>query len=144
MADTTGHCIRATTAMFYGNLTGSVSIQNEAYKWYGKAVQSLRTLLEQSSIAQGEHTARLAEDVVCAPVMLYHFEVMTNMVSEAWMQHIDAAAMMLGKLGPEKCRSGLAHQFFLTVRHFIVRQPLTHVCLGTCLTYLGFHLYDHY
>lgn len=119
-ADTTGHCIRATTAMFYGNLTGSVSIQNEAYKWYGKAVQSLRTLIEQSYIAQGEHTARLAEDVICAPVMLYHFEVMTNMASEAWMQHIDAAAMMLGKLGPEKCRSGLAHQFFLTVRHFIV------------------------
>ena len=56
-----------------------------------------------------------------ASVMMCHFEMMASSSPDGWMNHIEAAAGMLERLGPENCRLGLEHEMFLTVRLFMVR-----------------------
>lgn len=44
------HSIRAGSMFFYGSLTGDVSIQTEARKWYSKSLQDLQRLLSEEFI----------------------------------------------------------------------------------------------
>ena len=115
--------IRATAMMFYGIITGEASVQYEAYRWYGTAMESLRSLIPRCTFSKDSNTKLSAEDVVCAPVMFFHFEMMARTSPEGWVQHVDAAATILERLGPENCQVGLAHQLFLNVRLFLVRVP---------------------
>lgn len=115
--------IRATAMMFYGITTGEVSVKYEAYRWYGAAMESLRSLIPRCTFSNDSNAKLFAEDVVCAPVMFFHFEMMARTSPEGWVQHVDAAAMILERLGPENCQVGLAHQLFLNVRLFLVRAP---------------------
>ncbi|RFU24126.1 hypothetical protein B7463_g12212, partial [Scytalidium lignicola] len=53
--------------------------------------------------------------VVCAPIMMCHFEIMAASSSDGWINHIEAAASMLKIKGPSNCRLGLEHEMFLTL-----------------------------
>jgi hypothetical protein len=97
-------------------LTGDLAIQTEACRWYAKALHSLHTLLRSR-----KHRDADAEDIVCAPIMMCHFEMMAGTSPVAWMQHVEAAASMLVIQGPENCCLELEHEIFLTVRVFMVR-----------------------
>jgi hypothetical protein len=114
---------RATVMMFYGNLTGDIPIQSEACKWYGTSLGSLRSLIQTNNVSE-DGPSNLCIEVICALIMLFHFEMMASTSPDACMQHIDAAVIILGRLGPDNCRCGLAHQLFLNVRVLIVRESL--------------------
>ncbi|KAJ5683871.1 uncharacterized protein N7477_000216 [Penicillium maclennaniae] len=74
---------------FYGSLADDVSIMTEACK---------------------------CDDVICAVVMLTHFETLAGTSTEAWFQHVRGAAMMLESNGTESCREGFSHQVFRHLR----------------------------
>ncbi|CAM1508677.1 Fc.00g055250.m01.CDS01 [Cosmosporella sp. VM-42] len=103
------HAIRAASMLSYGNLAGDVSIKMEAGRWYAKALQDLRSLLSSGRIS-------FAESVVCASVMLIHFETQAGTCQRAWLQHVKGAALLIEIGGPERCRSGFMHQIFSHVR----------------------------
>ena len=92
----------------YGTLTGDVSIQSEAYRWYGDGLNSQRECLGGAAIPSA--------DAICAPMMMSYFEIVTSTTPDGWMLHMEAAAAMLAMLGPEACRAGFAHQMLRTVR----------------------------
>jgi len=64
------------------------------------------------------------EDIVCAPIMMFHFEMMAGTSPIAWMQHVQAVASMLATQGPSNCRLGPGHEIFITVRVFTVSRRL--------------------
>jgi hypothetical protein len=122
--------IRAAGMVFYGVLTRNVPIQTEAGRCYGKVLHNLHSLLQHKTLPTGDAaTSAIPSDymVVCASIMMCHFEMMASTSSDGWIHHIEAAARMLQIRGPKNCRLGLEHQMFLTVRLFMVRQPLTSV-----------------
>ncbi|PNP44493.1 hypothetical protein THARTR1_11031 [Trichoderma harzianum] len=94
--------IRAASMLSYGTAVGDVSIKTEACRWYMRALQSLRLLLGSSS----------PETLVCAAVMLTHFETLAGTSPRAWLKHIQGAASLLEAQGPERCQSGFLHQIF--------------------------------
>jgi hypothetical protein len=103
------HSIRASSMFFYGTLSRDLSIQAEACKWYSGALSGLRELLSRShSHFQG--------DVICAAVMLSHFEHIAGTSEDAWIQHVQGATRMLEAGGPESCRDGFLHQLFRHLR----------------------------
>lgn len=61
------HSIRAASMISYGTLARDSSIQNDAHKWYTTALHDLRRLLSRDN-------AGITEGVICAAVMLIHFE----------------------------------------------------------------------
>ncbi|KAL7948134.1 hypothetical protein V8C42DRAFT_343094 [Trichoderma barbatum] len=98
--------IRAASMLSYGTAVGDVSIKTEACRWYMKALQSLRLLLDSSS----------PEASVCAAVMLTHFETLAGTSPRAWLKHVKGAASLLEAQGPERCQSGFLHQIFSHLR----------------------------
>ena len=121
--------IRAATMLFYGILTCNIPIQTEANRFYARALRSLRAWLQNGNgtPSNGGYSTNVSAAlisnsmIVCAPVMMCHFEMMASSSPDGWMNHIEAAAAMLERLGPENCRLGLEHEMFLTVRLFMVR-----------------------
>ena len=114
--------------VFYGILTGNISIQTNARGWYARAVRSLRSLL-RNKVPEGIATTVLpTDDLLCAPIMLAQFEVIASTSPVAWTQHIEAAVAMLANRGPKNCSIGLGHQMFLTVRLFTVGCLLFNMC----------------
>jgi hypothetical protein len=121
--------IRAATMLFYGILTSNIPIQTEANRFYARALRGLRAWLQDGhgTTSNGGYSTNVSAAlisnsmIVCAPVMLCHFEMMASSSPDGWMNHIEAAAGMLERLGPENCRLGLEHEMFLTVRLFMVR-----------------------
>lgn len=103
------HSIRAGSMFFYGTLVHDVSIQTEACRWYLRALQGLQGLLSQNA-------SSFTGDVVCAVVMLTHFENLAGTSEGAWFQHVQGAAMMLEAGGPESCRVGFLHELFRHLR----------------------------
>jgi hypothetical protein len=101
---------------FYGSLAEDVSIQMEACKWYMRALQGLQHLLSRK-------ISSFTGDIVCAVVMLAHFENLAGTSTEAWFQHVQGAAMMLESGGAESCREGFLHQLFRHLRLLVVSQP---------------------
>jgi hypothetical protein len=132
--------IRAAVMLFYGILTRNISMQTEANRVYTKALHSLRSRLQNETLVREEtlsicdHSAstnaKLTTNnmVICAPIMMCHFEMMSSSSPDGWINHVEAAAKMLEIRGPKDCRLGLKHQTFLTVRLFIVRHhsPMFH------------------
>jgi hypothetical protein len=103
------HSIRAGSMFFYGTLAQDVSIRTEACRWYMRALQGLQGVLTQNA-------SPFTGDVICAAVMLAHFENLAGTSDEAWFQHVQGASMMLKTGGPESCRDGFLHQLFRHVR----------------------------
>jgi hypothetical protein len=107
--DLVKHSIRAASMHFYGTLAGDISIRTEACRWYSTALRGLQSLLS-------ENTTQFTADVICATVMLTHFENLAGTSGDAWIQHVQGAAMMLETCGPEGCRDGFLHQLFRHLR----------------------------
>ncbi|KAH8817482.1 hypothetical protein F5884DRAFT_779531 [Xylogone sp. PMI_703] len=123
--------VRAATTLFYGVLTRDIPIQTEANRHYAKALHGLRSRLESGNLPTAQQ-ATLASTVltsnsmvICATIMMCHFEMMTSSSPHGWINHIEAAASMIEARGPENCRLGLEHQMFLTVRLFTLFVSMT-------------------
>ena len=108
-------------------MTGNVSIQTEACSCYAKALSSLHGLLQSKNVAGSANTIHSIDDVVCAPIMMCYFEIMASTSPLAWIQHVEAAAMLLENRGLKNCSHGLEHQMFLTVRLFMVTIPFVSI-----------------
>jgi hypothetical protein len=103
------HSIRAASMYFYGTLAKDISIRTEACRWYSTALQGLQYLLSHKA-------THFTDDVICATVMLTHFENLAGTSDGAWFHHVQGAAMMLETCGPEGCRDGFLHQLFRHLR----------------------------
>lgn len=121
--------IRAAMMLFYSILTCNISIRTEANRFYAKALHDLRSNLRNGTDSHTDPTTSTAaalamnDVVICAPIMMCHFEMMASSSPDGWINHIEAAAKMLEMRGPGGCRVGLNHQMFLTVRLFLVGPP---------------------
>ena len=78
----------------YGTLTGEVSIQSEAYRWYGGGLNSQRECLGGTAIP-----------LVDAPMMISYLEIVTSTTPDGWMLHMEAAAAILVIMAVA-CQSG--------------------------------------
>lgn len=115
--------IRAGSMLFYGTKTCNFSIQAEARGCYARALHGLRCELVQRTVAK-DSAASLNEGMVCAAVMLSHFETISSTSVGSWFQHVDGASMMLEILGPQYCRIGFMHQIFRHLRLLTVSAQL--------------------
>ncbi|KAF8860838.1 hypothetical protein BDZ45DRAFT_800523 [Acephala macrosclerotiorum] len=106
---------RATCMAFYSTLNGELSVWNEAYRTYVRALRSQRG---EISPTQNPHTKSSfpSEEAVCTSIMMFYFEMVTQSTPWAWVNHMDAAAAMLEMRGPENCRSRFIYQLFRTAR----------------------------
>ena len=104
----TKHSIRAASMYYYGTLAQDTSIQTEACKWYSRSLQGLRSLLSHN-------IPQLTDRIICAIVMLSHFENIAGTYG-GWLQHVQGTATMLEMCGPENCRHGFLHQIFRHLR----------------------------
>ncbi|KAJ5620689.1 hypothetical protein N7510_004673 [Penicillium lagena] len=111
------HSIRAGSMFFYGTLAQDVAIRTEACKWYMRALQGLQGVLSRNA-------SPFTGDVICAAVMLTHFETLAGTSDRAWYQHVQGASMMLETGGPESCRDGFLHQLFRHLRLLTVSQNI--------------------
>ncbi|KAL6900024.1 hypothetical protein GGI43DRAFT_55311 [Trichoderma evansii] len=107
------YSIRAASMLSYGTVTGDVSIKTEACRWYMRALQSLRYLL---SLDDSGSSLYSPESIVCAAVMLIHFETSAGTCPKAWLPHVNGAASLLEAQGPDRCRDGFMHQIFRHLR----------------------------
>ncbi|KAI8665485.1 Zn(2)-C6 fungal-type domain-containing protein [Fusarium sp. Ph1] len=101
--------IRAASMISYGTLTGDVSIKTAARKWYAEALHHLQCRITKGNVA-------VDESIICAVVMLIHFETWAGTSQKAWLRHLKGAAMLLQVAGPESCRDGFMHQIFSHLR----------------------------
>lgn len=109
---------RASMMVYYGAMTSNVPIQTEAFRWYSKALEYQRELLEKTKPDSLEHMP-LPEDLV-AIVLLTLFELICSTTPTGWIDHIAAGATMIRIRKPENCQTGLAHLMFRTMRPTIV------------------------
>lgn len=114
------HSIRASSMFFYGSMTRDTAIQTEASRWYLRALQGL-----QYHLAPGASTS-YSGDIICAAVMLTHFESLAGTASDAWFQHVRGASLMIAMGGPESCRQGFLHDIFRHLRLLTVCSLLHH------------------
>ena len=109
---------RATCLVLYAKLTNDWTHQIPAVRWYFKGLQEQRRIFAQlDDHSQAGSTSELAsEEAICATILMCYFEIVMRSVPEAWIQHIDAAAVLISIRPPETCQTGLAHQLFISVR----------------------------
>jgi hypothetical protein len=80
-----------------------------------KALQGLQYHLSQ------QLSSSFSGDVICAAVMLTHFESLADTAPGAWFQHVRGASLMVARGGPESCRQGFLHNIFRHLRLLTVR-----------------------
>ncbi|KAJ4184015.1 hypothetical protein NW767_013358 [Fusarium falciforme] len=108
--------IRAASMISYGTLAGDMSIKTAARKWYAEALHHLQCLLTKGNVS-------VDESIICAVVMLIHFETWAGTSQKAWLRHLKGAAMLLQVAGPESCRDGFMHQIFSHLRFQMASIP---------------------
>lgn len=101
----------------YGTLAGDVSIKTAARKWYAEALHHLQCQITKGNVA-------VDETIICAVVMLIHFETWAGTSQKAWLRHLKGAAILLQLAGPESCRDGFMHQIFSHLRFQMASIPL--------------------
>jgi hypothetical protein len=109
------HSIRAGSMLLYGTRVRDVSIQTEARRWYASALRGLRAGLSPNA-SMKNYSMSFNEGIICAVVMLSHFETVAGTSLGAWFQHVDGASIILGTYGPEGCRAGFMHSIFRHLR----------------------------
>lgn len=127
--DLVKHSIRAGSMFFYGTQAQDVAIRTEACKWYMRALQGLQGVLSQNA-------SPFTGDVICAAVMLTHFENLAGTSEGAWYQHVQGASMMIETGGPGSCRDGFLHQLFRHLRLLTVSPNVWSVIENT-LTFIS-------
>jgi hypothetical protein len=108
------YAIRATTMAFYGKISGSKDLELEATRWYSKGLESQRVHLEAAS--NKKKHGLCTKRAVCAAILFSHFESIICTDPVGWIHHYNAASKLLELSGPKKCRGGLLHMFFRTMR----------------------------
>ncbi|RSL99905.1 hypothetical protein CEP52_009435 [Fusarium oligoseptatum] len=101
--------IRATSMISYGTLAGDVSIKTAARRWYAEALHHLQCQITKGNVS-------VDDSIICAVVMLIHFETWAGTSQKAWLRHLKGAAMLLQVAGPERCSHGFMHQVFSHLR----------------------------
>ena len=136
------YAIRAATMSVYGKRSRDESIQMEACRCYAKGLESqlIEGQINQLQLSKGRSVTEVfSEETVCAPIMFCLFESAMCTSMAAWAQHLVAAGKMLEMLGPERCRHGIIHHMFRTVRIGIVCLPLpAHPLIGRANDFLRY------
>ncbi|RSL81501.1 hypothetical protein CEP51_005806 [Fusarium floridanum] len=101
--------IRAASMISYGTLAGDVSIKTAARRWYAEALHHLQCQITKGNVS-------VDDSIICAVVMLIHFETWAGTSQKAWLRHLKGAAMLLQVAGPERCSHGFMHQVFSHLR----------------------------
>lgn len=137
--------IRAAITVHYGAMTTNTSIQTEAYRWYAKALEGQRTILQKDKLLP--RISIPTEEEILTPVLLTLFELVATTTVTGWINHSLGSAAMLEMRRPENCQEGLAHLLFRAQRMTIVREislETTHLVTqshASCFT--GLHVHEH-
>lgn len=110
--------IRAVMMVHYGAMTLNESIQTEAYRWYAKALEGQRKILQKDRLSLSRTMPN--EGDILSPVVLSLFELVSSTTPTGWIDHQLGAASMMQMRKPENCRDGLVHLIFRTMRFTIV------------------------
>ncbi|KOS22874.1 Uncharacterized protein ESCO_003349 [Escovopsis weberi] len=112
------HSIRAASMISYGTLSRDANIQNQAHHWYMTALRDLQRFLSRDGVS-------VTEGMICAAVMLIHFETWAGTRPKAWLFHVKGAAKMIEAMGPASCREGFMHRLFSHMRLQVFIQSLS-------------------
>lgn len=106
--------IRSTSMMTYGTWAQDVAICSDSFQWYGRALRLFQDALAKQEKQKMEH-------IVCAAVMMLHFETWGNTAPKAWLNHLRGALSLLEQAGPAACRTGVLHGIFQHLKMQVVR-----------------------
>ncbi|KAH7468164.1 hypothetical protein FOMA001_g15799 [Fusarium oxysporum f. sp. matthiolae] len=119
------HAALSVAWAYFAKLFGDPVAQRNAEVSYTCAVRSLASAL-------GDAKEQLSSNVLCATILLGHFENLKTFVnvSYAWIRHAGGAARLMQLRGAQRCyESAFEYSMFLACRGVIVGLPL--VTFGT-------------
>ncbi|KAF4444942.1 C6 finger domain [Fusarium acutatum] len=112
------HAALSVAWAYFAKLYGDPIALRNAEISYLCAVRSLATALDDAK-------EQLSSSVLCATVLLGHFETFVN-VSYAWIRHAGGAARLMGLRGAQRCyESAFEYSMFLACRGAIISEALT-------------------
>ena len=103
--------LRATATAYCGAETGNPAVLQNAFKFYGEALQAHARMLRTRKENQ-----KFTVHMVSTSVMLSLFEVMQATTSDAYHEHITGAVKMIEETGPGQCLQGVLCQLFFHIR----------------------------
>ncbi|KAH7148086.1 hypothetical protein DER46DRAFT_672103 [Fusarium sp. MPI-SDFR-AT-0072] len=110
------HAALSVAWAYFAKLYGDRLALRNAELSYLCAVRSLASALDDAK-------ERLSSNVLCATVLLGHFETFVN-VSYAWIRHAGGAARLMQLRGAQRCyESAFEYSMFLACRGAIVSLP---------------------
>ncbi|KAF9769286.1 hypothetical protein IL306_013295 [Fusarium sp. DS 682] len=120
------HAALSVAWAYFARLYGNTEALRNAEMSYMCAVKGL-------ALALGDAKQQLSSNVLCATVLLGHFESFVN-VSYAWVRHAGGAARLMELRGAERCyESAFEYSMFLAIRGAIVSLAFASYILPTCL-----------
>jgi hypothetical protein len=108
--------LRATATAYCGSETRNPTVLEQAWKYYGQALQAHARILARQRLAKQEIDKEVTVHMVSTSVMLSLFEAMQSTTSEAYREHINGAVKMLEVTGPGQCLEGVLCQLFFHIR----------------------------
>ncbi|EXA34694.1 hypothetical protein FOVG_14111 [Fusarium oxysporum f. sp. pisi HDV247] len=111
------HAALSVAWAYFAKVYGDSLALRNAELFYLCAVRSLASALDDAK-------EQLSSNVLCATVLLGHFETFVN-VSYAWIRHAGGAARLMQLRGAEKCyESAFEYSMFLACRGAIISEAL--------------------
>ncbi|KAK8023326.1 hypothetical protein PG991_006565 [Apiospora marii] len=102
---------------YFARMSGVAQVLRQAQAAYTLALRYLAAAIADSA-------ARAGSDVLCATMLLGHYESFVN-VDTAWIQHAGGAARLLQLRGARRCyESALDYAIFLACRGSIIAESL--------------------
>jgi hypothetical protein len=111
-----GMCITAVSLLYCGLFSNDHVIAAESYRWYGAALTRQRSKIKELDNNNRKPTV----EEVCAPIILSFFEVACGNSHAAQFHHLQGAARLLERHGPDECSEGLLFSLFQTLRLLMV------------------------
>lgn len=109
--------LHATSSAFAFVKTNNISLLQDAYNLYGKALHMHSHLIRSKK--------EITVHMVSTSVLLSIFEAMNATTASAYRQHISGAAEMVKLAGPQQCVYGVMCQLFMHIRTQMVLVYLT-------------------
>lgn len=105
--------LRATATAYCGAETGNTAVLQQAWKFYGQALQEHARLIRSKVDFSAK---QVTVHMVSTSVMLSLFEAMQATTANAYREHINGAVKMIEQSGPGECLEGVLCQLFFHIR----------------------------
>ncbi|KAI1615182.1 hypothetical protein EDD36DRAFT_485477 [Exophiala viscosa] len=110
--------VRAVSMVHLGRVHQSEAFEQEAMRFYGKALHLLNESLTNN-------TRGMATDTLSATILLSFYEMFASNNNLSWVRHAGGAGTLMRIRGPARHRYGLDRDVYLAYRHTIVIEAFT-------------------